>query len=231
MPHWAMCLTPQDPKRKELVQLIKSDDPTTWEAAWKADVTPWDKGDSHPTLREAVEESGIEFPSGSDKTALVPGCGSGYDVVYLASTLGLYATGMDISSTALERARLLAKSNPDVPQDRVTFKFQDFFALNPQTDADKFDIVYDYTFFVAIPPSRRPEWGRQMAALIKPGGYLICVVFPIEPEKDYGPPWFVRPGHYDEPLGGHFKKVLDRVPRRVPPALAGKQHLLVWQRI
>ena len=38
-------------------------------------MTPWNKGTSHPTLREAVEESGIAFPKGRDKRALVPGCG------------------------------------------------------------------------------------------------------------------------------------------------------------
>jgi len=38
-------------------------------------VTPWNRVSSHPTLREAVEESGIAFPKGRDKRALVPGCG------------------------------------------------------------------------------------------------------------------------------------------------------------
>ncbi|KAF8632862.1 hypothetical protein AX17_004710 [Amanita inopinata Kibby_2008] len=226
-----VALNPEDSKRHEALQLINSDVPATWEAAWKVNITPWDLGRVHPTLREAVEESGIEFPNGSDKKALVPGCGSGYDVPYLASKLGLHATGIDIAPTALERASKLAKADSSAPQDRIEYKLQDFFTLSPRTDADKYDLVYDYTFFVAIPPSRRLEWGQQMAALVKPGGYLICVPFPIEPKKDVGPPWFVRPDHYDEPLGGPFKKVLDKVPEKLPPILVGKQHLLIWQRI
>ena len=49
------------------------------------------------------------------------------------------------------------------------------------------------------------------------------LVFPIEPKKGDGPPWYVCPEHYDVPLAGKFEKVLDKVPE--------KQHLLVWKRI
>lgn len=87
-------------------------------------------------------------------------------------------------------------------------------------------------FFVAIHPSQRSEWGTQMAALIKQGGYLITLVFPMELKKDDGPPWYVRPEHYDVPLAGRFEKVLDKVPEKLAPGWSeGKQHLLVWKRI
>ncbi len=87
------------------------------------------------------------------------------------------------------------------------------------------------SFFVAIHPSQRSEWGTQMAALVKQGGYLITLVFPMEPKKDYGPPWYVRPDHYDEPLAGNFEKVLDKVPEKLLEGWPdGGQHLLVWKR-
>ncbi|KAK2463813.1 hypothetical protein APHAL10511_004118 [Amanita phalloides] len=221
---------PHDPARVRLYQLINYDDLTTWDLAWKSDVTPWQKVISHPSLREAVEESGIDFPKGSDKRALVPGCGEGHDVIYLASTLGLSTTGLDISPTALELATSNAKSNRHA--DLISYKLENFFDLKPQTDADKYDLIYDYTFFVSIYPPLRPEWGRQMSALVKQGGYLITVLFPIEPERDTGPPFYTRPEHYDKVLAGAFKKVLDKVPQNLPPGwLEGLQHLMVWQRI
>ncbi|KAK2463815.1 hypothetical protein APHAL10511_004120 [Amanita phalloides] len=223
---------PSEPSRVGLVQVIRHDDPTTWDLAWKLKVTPWQKVVSHPSLREAVEASGINFPKGSDKRALVPGCGEGQDVIYIASTLGLSTIGLDISSTALELATSIAKSNPDVPKDLISYKLEDFFNLKPQTDADKYDLVYDYTFFVAIHPSERSEWGRQMGALVKQGGYLIAIAFPMEPETNFGPPWYIRPDHYDEPLAGAFKKVLDKVPENLPAGWSeGLQHLMVWQRV
>ena len=90
------------------------------------------------------------------------------------------------------------------------------------------------SFFVAMHHSQRSEWGTQKAAFVKPGGYLIILVFPIEPKKDDGPPWNVRPEYYwyDAPLAGTFKKVLDKVPERLALGWSeGKPHLLVWKRI
>ncbi|KAF8340916.1 S-adenosyl-L-methionine-dependent methyltransferase [Amanita rubescens] len=172
-----------------------------------SNVTPWNRTTSHPTLREAVEGSGIAFPKGRDKRALVPGCGQGRDVIYLASTLGIHTTGLDISPTAIERATSL---------ELISYNTENFFDLKPQTDVDsRYDLIYDYTFFVAIHPSQRSEWGTQMAAL-----------------KDHGPPWYVRPDHYDELLAGNFEKVLDKVPEKLPEGWPeGRQHLLVWKRL
>lgn len=55
-------------------------------------------------------------------------------------------------------------------------------------------------FFVAIPPEMRKEWGSKMRDLLKPGGFLITLVFPMDPPQDYGPPFYVRPEHYVEVL-------------------------------
>lgn len=223
---------PSAASRKRVIELLQYDDPTTWDIPWKQNVTPWTKGTYHPSLREVVEDTGIEFPKGHQKRALVPGCGEGHDVIYIASTLGLRTTGLDISQTAIERATSVVNSSPDAPKDLIDFQVRNFFSLAAETEADKFDLIYDFTFFVAIHPSQRPEWGKQMAALIKPGGYLITLVFPMEPKSDVGPPWYLRPEHYDEPLAGHFVKVLDKVPERLPTGWPeGRQHLLVWQRV
>jgi len=37
-------------------------------------VTPWDAGESQPSLREAIENSGLDLPRSG--RALIPGCGS-----------------------------------------------------------------------------------------------------------------------------------------------------------
>jgi hypothetical protein len=86
------------------------------------------------------------------------------------------------------------------------------------------------SFFVAIPPSRRNEWGEKMAELIKPGGYLITLVFPIDPPTDVGPPFYVRPEHYDKPLSSAFVKIVDRNPTISAPSHVGREQLLVWKR-
>lgn len=85
-------------------------------------------------------------------------------------------------------------------------------------------------FFVAIPPEKRAAWGKQMAKLVKPGGYLICLVYPMDPPLDYGPPHYVRPNHVLEVLGEGWEKVVDGVPENSIEAHKGRESLLVLKR-
>ncbi|KAJ7637068.1 S-adenosyl-L-methionine-dependent methyltransferase [Roridomyces roridus] len=199
----------------EMVKLrsIVNQDPSSWDQAWAQSVTPWDAGQSQPPLLEVLRSGEVEFPRSG--RALVPGCGSGYDAISIASQLGLETLAIDISPLAVANATKLISEG-------INVRFQ---------DEEKFDLAYDYTFFVAIPPSRRVEWGAQMNALIKPGGYLITLVFPLDPESDAGPPFFVRPDHYIEPLGSGWEKVVDRVPAESSPTHVNREHLIVWRKL
>ena len=53
------------------------------------------------------------------------------------------------------------------------------------------DSHYTDSFFVAIPPEMRPAWARQVNKLVKPGGYLIGLVYPMGPPVEIGPPYYV----------------------------------------
>jgi methyl halide transferase len=86
------------------------------------------------------------------------------------------------------------------------------------------------SFFVAILPSMRKDWGQKIASLIKPGGYLVTLVFPIDPPQDHGPPFFVRPEHYVEVLGDGWTKVLDKVPERSSESHVNRERMIVWKR-
>lgn len=89
-----------------------------------------------------------------------------------------------------------------------------------------------YSFFVAIPPSMRDDWGRQMSALVKPGGYLITLVYPLGLTPDgRGPPYHVEPEHYIGPLGGNFTKVYDETPKtKAASPYDGDSQMIVWKR-
>lgn len=90
---------------------------------------------------------------------------------------------------------------------------------------------YFLRFFVAIPPSRRLEWGQQVTKLVKPGGYLITLIYPMLPYREYGPPFYVRPEHYEEVLGEEWETVLDTVPGITLESRVGKERLIVWRRV
>ncbi|KAG8718121.1 hypothetical protein FRC08_005894 [Ceratobasidium sp. 394] len=77
---------------------------TGWDVVWKEGATPWDAGMSQPALRQVFETS-IASDLGIPKSgkALVPGCGRGYDAIYLASQ-GYEVLGADLSPTAINQA-------------------------------------------------------------------------------------------------------------------------------
>lgn len=93
------------------------------------------------------------------RRALVPGCGRGYDVFFLASA-GYDAVGLDVSSIACDQANNLYKSleesgwegypllRPDVSRGNVEFRAGDFFSNEWETEDEKangWDLIYDYT--------------------------------------------------------------------------------------
>ena len=84
---------------------------------------------------------------------------------------------------------------------------------------------------MAIPPSKRPEWASQINALVKSGGFLITLIYPIKPFTEEGPPFFVRPEHYVDILADKWEKVIDRIPVESQESHVGQERLVVWKRL
>ncbi|KAJ1311332.1 hypothetical protein OPQ81_009827 [Rhizoctonia solani] len=189
-----------------------------WDAAWQEGVTPWDAGMPQPPLRQVFETS-IWSDLGMLKSgrALVPGCGRGYDAIYLASQ-GYYVVGADLSATAVNEARKYLSSQPNAENIQVQYQALDFFK-SPLLTEEPFDLVYDYTFFCAIPRGLREDWGRRMAEIVKPGGYLITLMYPIDPQRarDDGPPFPVDFEAYSTVLKEYWDNIFDEVPATSRP--------------
>jgi hypothetical protein len=250
-----------------------------WELLWKEKCTPWDLGEPTKVL---ISELETEMKKHREQrrqweysTALIPGCGSGYDVVSLGrywdaeSSSSAVASqrivvGLEISETSLDRAINILKQSIQVdgPFQRTTVQLYlgDFFAdpsswtlyyeqpgtmVSEHDDDDdyhhhntvlwtsnytcpsvkSFDFIFDYTFFCAIPPLQRPEWGRQMTLLLSPevntsagtnskqestsnqegknrksnSGKLLTLMFPYVPTprpNSPGPPYLVSTQDY-----------------------------------
>ncbi|EGO01754.1 hypothetical protein SERLA73DRAFT_177233 [Serpula lacrymans var. lacrymans S7.3] len=219
--------------REYVKKLIAQDASGGWNESWKQGVTPWDSGDVQLSLQGLLLSASLDLPR--EGRALVPGCGRGYDALLIASKLGLDTLGLDISPVGVQAARDQLNSAPEgllSGIEKVSYEATDFFTFKVPDD-QKFSLIYDYTFFVAIPPERRNEWGCQMCALIKPGGYLITLVFPLGlPLEGYvGPPFHVDPEDYIEPLGQGWEKVYDKVPEIVREGRKGTERMVVWRRI
>ncbi|KDN50060.1 hypothetical protein RSAG8_01396, partial [Rhizoctonia solani AG-8 WAC10335] len=200
-----------------------------WDAAWQEGVTPWDTGMSQPPLQQVFETS-IRCELGIPKSgrALVPGCGRGYDAIYLASQ-GYSVIGADLSATAVSEARKYLSSQPNAEHIKVQYQVLDFFK-SPSLTEEPFDLVYDFTFFCAIPLGLREPWGRRMAEIVKPGGYLITLMYPIDPgrARDDGPPFPVDFEAYSAVLKESWDNLLNVVP--TTSTHEGRERLGIWRR-
>ncbi|XP_059447026.1 probable thiol methyltransferase 2 [Corylus avellana] len=207
------------PRIDKLQQLVRSDSTGGWDASWEKGVTPWDLGQPTPVILHLHQTGAL--PKGR---ALIPGCGSGYDIVAIACP-ERYVVGLDISDIAIKKALELSSSS--VNASYFTFLKADFFAWTP---TELFDLVLDYTFFCAIEPDMRLAWAQRIHDVLKPGGELITLMFPISDHVG-GPPYKVSVSDYEEvlhPMGFKAVSIVDNEMAIEPRK--GREKLGRWNR-
>ncbi|KAL0545249.1 hypothetical protein IC582_020399 [Cucumis melo] len=204
----------------EFQKVMGTDHSGGWDICWEHGLTPWDLGQPTPLISHLCATGAL--PNGR---VLVPGCGSGYDVVQMACA-ERYVVGLDISDNAIQKAIELSSSSPNMRH--CTFLREDFFSWRPK---ELFDLIFDYTFFCAIEPVMRQVWGQQIQRLLKPNGELITLMFPIDDDHSGGPPYKVSVSDYEDvlhPLG--FKAVLIKDNELAIPPRKGREMIGRWKR-
>ncbi|KAL6904898.1 S-adenosyl-L-methionine-dependent methyltransferase [Trichoderma evansii] len=202
---------------------------SAWDALYAESFTPWDRAGPSLALADLIAQRTDLIPPSLERdprgnplrdttgqvvrrSALIPGCGVGHDVLLLSS-LGYDVVGLDYSPRALSAARENQKMALDdgkyksfeegVECGRVTWVSGDFFGDKWEggegsEGTQKFDLIYDYTFLCALQPSERPKWAKRMSQLLAPSGQLICLEYPSgKPLSLQGPPWGVWPEVYE----------------------------------
>lgn len=163
-------------------------------------MTPWDIGQPTPVVLHLLQMGAL--PKGR---ILVPGCGTGYDVVALASP-DRHVLGLDLSSSAIKKAKEWSCSLPN--GNHFDFLAADFFTWQP---TELFDLVFDYTFFCAIDPGLRLSWAKKMADIIKPDGELITLIYLVN-DQESGPPYNNSVADYEKvlnPVGFRALSIVD----------------------
>lgn len=189
-----------------------------WDARWTSGDTPWDMDGPAPPLVNAVARGVLTAPA----RVLAPGCGSGHDVRFLAAR-GFDVTGIDISPTALAKARELAASEGV----RAEFLAADLFALPPELSG--FDVVWEHTCFCAIDPARRDDYVRAVADALRPGGRLAGLFFDIRPEE--GPPFGTTAAEIAHRFGARFRIESIAPAADSHPARLGRELFAVMTRL
>lgn len=201
-----------------------------WEDRWKAGQTGWDAGAACPALIDYLKKSG-----GADAgaRALVPGCGSGYDVFALAGA-GYRTTGLDLAPTAAERFRTLREEH-GLSSTQAEIEVGDFFEFDP---GHTFDRIWDYTFLCAIDPRSRDDWARKMREIVSPSGELLTLIFPVDIEdssatthEDPGPPYRLHPEVVKDLLNPHFEQIALEKVEQSHPGRDGMEWLAKWRPI
>lgn len=202
----------------------------------------------------------LQADARSQCRVLVPGCGTGYDVAYFAHKLGYgEVVGADIAPEAIEAAKAwYDKTYGLVETTAGLVHFQTADYLGGRDDSlGQFDLVYDYTFFCALPLSLRPRWAEAHARTVKSGGYLLCLVYPIHGDRQGGPPvsrremcgtqlignpltyacvhplhrqYSVSPDHYTLLLSDNFTLEFEGLPSDQPESRKGVESVMLWRR-
>ena len=189
-----------------------------WEERYQEHDTPWEKGQPAPPLRAYLAQTRIEG------SVIAPGCGDGHDVRLLAGQ-GAHVLGVDVAPTAVKRAAGYPPVNGE------TYRVADFLKL-PGDLRDRFDWVYENTFFCAIHPDERPVYVESVSRALRPGGRLFAVFFPRtgNPPGE-GPPYPVDPAGIDALFAGRFALRARWVPAVGFPGRVGNEEIRLLERI
>jgi SAM-dependent methyltransferase len=188
-------------------------DPEFWDLRYGAGFVPWDAG------RVPAQLHALVAGSPAPRRVLVPGCGSAWDVRFLAES-GWEVLGIDFSDAALAAAREVLGPNAG------RLRHADFFAPLP---GEPFELVYERAFLCALPRRMWGDWGRRMAELVAPGGLVAGFFFFADGER--GPPFPLHSqAELDALLTPAFERIADQpVPDSIP-VFAGKERWQTWRR-
>ena len=139
----------------------------SWDEAYRQNAVPWDIGRPQPAILRIAEWGGLVEP------VLDSGCGSGEHAL-LAASMGLEVKGVDVSQTAIERARAKARARGLLAE----FIVGDVLALD-QIDRlePPFRTVIDTGCFHTFANADRPLYASSLAAVTDTGSVLHLLCF------------------------------------------------------
>ena len=155
----------------------KENRPQFWEDIYLAGEAQWDLQGSTPIFKNFSNN----LPLGN---LCIIGCGRGYDAIEFAKK-GFKVTAVDFASSAILSLKKMAED------ESVSLQIieRDIFTLMPDYE-NSFDYVIEQTCFCAIHPSRRKEYEVIVKGILKVGGHLVGLWFPLDKDiKEDGPPY------------------------------------------
>lgn len=151
--------------------------PLEWDLAYREGTPPWETGRPAAELVRLVEQGKI-----SRGTALDIGCGTGANAVYLAQQ-GFEVTAVDISPTAIERARTRAA----LAGVNIHFVVDDVFQFIRSCPAP-FDFLLDAGFYHYIRSHAINAYLDFLWRASRPGSYCLVLAGHAAETAEGAPP-------------------------------------------
>jgi SAM-dependent methyltransferase len=148
-------------------------EPEVFEEMYKG-VPPWDIVGAQGEIVRLAEAGEIRSP------VLDVGCGTGENVLYLAG-LGHDVVGIDIVPTAIDKAMRKLEERS------LTAEFLVWDALKLHGLGRKFNTVIDSGFFHTLSDQERPDFVRELALVLNPGGTYFMMCFSEHEPGSWGP--------------------------------------------
>tara|TARA_R110002051_G_scaffold91370_3_gene160736 strand:- start:227 stop:820 length:594 start_codon:yes stop_codon:yes gene_type:complete len=177
-----------------------------WTVRYIEQHTGWDIGYPSTPIKDYVDQF-------SDKSIqiLIPGAGNAYEAEYLWNAGFKNVHILDISEIPLNQFKI---RNPDFPSSNI--HQADFFEFKGQ-----YDLIIEQTFFCSIVPTdtKRNEYAKHMAELLKPNGKLAGLWFNIPLTGDMEKrPFGGNKELYTKYLSPYFKTItFDPCYNSIPP--------------
>lgn len=187
-------------------------DAAYWQAIYEEGDIGWDKGLPAPPFVRVLNER--PFPEGS--RVLVPGCGLGHEVLFLAG-LGYQVTAVDFAESAVFGLKSRIGELP------VTVLQRDIFSLR-EDHAGAFDVVLEHTCFCAIPLEMRRRYADVMHGVLADAGRLVGLFY--ETDAEDGPPFKTTQEDIDQYFSPHFEIVSLEQPSDSFEGRLGKEWLV-----
>jgi len=143
-----------------------------WSECYQKNQTGWDLGEISQPLRTYFDQL-----ENKELKILIPGCGRGYEGIYLWRKGFKNVYFADFSKEAI---KVIKDEIPEIYDSQLLVK--DFFALD-----DKFDLIIEQTLFCAIDPGLREKYVQKLAELLEPNGKNVGLLF--NRQFEYGPPF------------------------------------------
>jgi hypothetical protein len=158
-----------------------------WDNQYIANTTGWDLGKVSPPIKcyiDTIADKNINI--------LIPGCGNSYEAEYLLSLGFTSITLIDIAPTLVDTLQKKFKNDSN-----IKIVLGDFFEHQGQ-----YDLIFEQTFFCALPPKMRKQYVRKMHQLLSAKGKLVGLLF--NKAFEGGPPFGGSQTEYVQLFKNHF---------------------------